>query len=133
MADAVPETPERNSGVARVVALAVKRTGPYRDPTLDKPSGPESELRISLLGGFTVSARQGEVAEERWRLRKSRSLVKLLALSPGHSMHREQVIEALWPEREPAAAANNLRQAMFVVRRALDSCGDDGAARLALA
>ena len=67
-----------------------------------------------------------------WRLRKARSLVKLLALSPDHSLHREQAMEALWPEREPQAAANNLRQALFVVRRALDSCGDDGAARLGL-
>jgi predicted ATPase/DNA-binding SARP family transcriptional activator len=94
--------------------------------------GPDSELRITLLGGFSVASDEGAVEEGGWRLRKARSLVKLLALAPDHSLHREQAMEALWPEREPAAAANNLRQALFVVRRALDSCGDDGAARLAL-
>ena len=41
--------------------------------------------------------------------------------------------EALWPARHRAAASNNLRQAVFVARRALDSCGDDGAARIAVA
>ena len=71
--------------------------------------------------------------EAAWRLRKARALVKLLALTPEHSLHREQAIEALWPDREPDAASNNLRQALFVARRALDSCGDDGAARLELA
>ncbi len=73
------------------------------------------------------------VAESAWRLRKARALIKLLALTPEHSLHREQAIEALWPDLEPSAASNNLRQALFVARRALDSAGDDGAARLELA
>jgi predicted ATPase/DNA-binding SARP family transcriptional activator len=73
-----------------------------------------------------------EVEEGRWRLRKARALLKLLALTPGHRLHREQAFETLWPERDPAAAANNLRQALFTARRALDSCGDDGARRLGM-
>lgn len=36
-------------------------------------------------------------------------------------------IEALWPDRGAAAAANNLRQPLFVARRALDCSGVDGA------
>src|SRR5437763_7557777 len=89
-----------------------------------------SELRIELLGGFCVARGEAEVDEAAWRLRKARGLLKLLALTPEHALHREAVIEALWPEREASAASNNLRQALFVARRALDSCGDDGAARL---
>ena len=73
------------------------------------------------------------MSEAAWRLRKARSLVKLLALTPEHSLHREQAIEALWPDWDPAAASNNLRQALFVARRALDACGEDGAGRIALA
>jgi predicted ATPase/DNA-binding SARP family transcriptional activator len=91
------------------------------------------ELRVNLLGGFSVAAGQTAVDEAAWRLRKARGLVKLLALTREHSLHREQVIEALWPDRDPSAASNNLRQALFVARRALDSCGDDGATRLELA
>lgn len=91
------------------------------------------ELRIDLLGGFRVAAGEVTVSEAAWRLRKSRGLVKLLALTPEHSLHREQAIEALWPDWDPASASNNLRQALFVARRALDSCGEDGAARIALA
>lgn len=89
-------------------------------------------MGIDLLGGFRVAAGGTPVDEAAWRLRKARGLVKLLALTPGHSLHREQVIEALWPDRQPTAASNNLRQALFVARRALDSCGDDGATRLEL-
>jgi predicted ATPase/DNA-binding SARP family transcriptional activator len=91
-----------------------------------------SELRIELLGGFRVRAGDVVVDEAAWRLRRARGLVKLLALTPEHSLHREQVIEALWPGHDPATASNSLRQALFVARRALDSGGDDGATRLAL-
>ncbi|MDQ6822244.1 MAG: hypothetical protein M3076_18205 [Actinomycetota bacterium] len=92
-----------------------------------------SELRIDLLGRFRVAAGETTVNEAAWRLRKARGLVKLLALHPGHSLHREQAIEALWPDSDPAAASNYLRQALFVARRALDSCGENGAARILLA
>jgi DNA-binding SARP family transcriptional activator len=57
--------------------------------------------------------------EGSWRLRKARTLVKLLALAPAHRLHREQLIAALWPDREPEAAANNLHQVLHVARRQL--------------
>jgi DNA-binding SARP family transcriptional activator len=76
-------------------------------------------LRLELLGGFHVSSGERAIDEPAWRLSKSRSLVKLLALSPGHQLHREQLIDALWPELDPAAGANNLNQALHVARRAL--------------
>jgi predicted ATPase/DNA-binding SARP family transcriptional activator len=97
------------------------------------PERPGPELRIDLLGGFRVAAGEAAVSEGAWRLRKARGLVKLLALTPEHRLHRDQAIEALWPEHDPSAASNNLRQALFVARRALDSCGEAGAARLAFA
>jgi predicted ATPase len=77
------------------------------------------DVAITLLGGF--AARRGEelVDPAVWRLRKGRELVKLLALSPGHRLHREQLMDTLWPELDPAAAANNLHQVVHVARRAL--------------
>ena len=39
--------------------------------------------------------------EKAWRLRKARELVKLLALAAGHRLHREQVMDVLWRDREP--------------------------------
>jgi DNA-binding SARP family transcriptional activator len=61
------------------------------------------------------------VAEAAWRLRKAKGLVKLLALAPGHRLHREQVMDALWPELSPEAAARNLRKAVHYARQALGS------------
>jgi predicted ATPase/DNA-binding SARP family transcriptional activator len=86
------------------------------------------ELRISLLGGFAVRS----VSEGAWRLRKAKGLVKLLALAPEHRLHRERASELLWPDRDPAAAANNLHQALYVARRALETAGVNGSAAIEL-
>ncbi len=45
--------------------------------------------------------------------------MKLLALAPGHRLHREQVLEALWPLLGMHKASNNLHQILHAVRRAL--------------
>jgi predicted ATPase len=77
------------------------------------------ETRIELLGGFAATVDGRPVPEGAWRLKKARELVKLLALAPQHRVHREQAMDAFWREKGPAAAANNLHQALHVARRAL--------------
>ena len=86
-------------------------------------------LRIWLFGGFRLIRGTREIAAAEWRLRKARNLIKLLALTPGHRLHREQVMEALWPHLEVAAAINNLRKVLHVARRVLGSVGTAPAAR----
>jgi predicted ATPase/DNA-binding SARP family transcriptional activator/DNA-binding CsgD family transcriptional regulator len=61
------------------------------------------------------------VAEGEWHLRKARSLVKLLALAPGHALHREQVMDLLWSHLGRRAASNNLRGSLHAARTALAS------------
>jgi predicted ATPase len=83
-------------------------------------AAPAAGVRIHLLGAFAVAVDDQIVPDGAWRLRKAKTLVKLLALAPGHRLHREQVIAVLWPERAPEAAANNLHQVLHVARRQLD-------------
>jgi predicted ATPase len=75
--------------------------------------------RIALLGGFAAETGGVPVPDATWRLRKAKELVKLLALAEGHRLHREQAMDALWPDRGPDSAANNLNQAVHAARRAL--------------
>lgn len=95
----------------------------------DAASPDVPELRIWLLGGFRVRVGSRDVDPAVWRLRKARSLVKLLALSPGGRLHREQVLEFLWPHLEPDAAANNFRKTLHIVRRTLEPAGAGESAR----
>ena len=93
------------------------------DPTRKRRSSSESpfHVRVRLLGGFSVWVGSRAVAEGKWHLRKARSLVKLLALAPGHQLHREQVMDLLWPHLGRRAATNNLRGSLHAARTALAS------------
>src|SRR3954452_16774491 len=79
-----------------------------------------ADVSVRLLNGFAAAGDGVPVPEAAWRLKKARELVKLLALAPGHRLHREQAMDVLWRDRAPAAASNNLHQAVYVARRALD-------------
>jgi len=89
-------------------------------------------LCISLLGAFSVTVGERAVADDAWRLRKAKTLIKLLALAPERRLHAEQASELLWPDRDPDSARNNLHQAIFAARRALDSIGVEGSRYLEL-
>src|SRR3712207_5313292 len=77
-------------------------------------------LRVRLLGGFKVSVGSRTIERSEWRLRKAAILVKLLALSPGHRLHREQAMDLLWPDSGRQAASNSLRKTLHGARRTLD-------------
>jgi predicted ATPase len=89
-------------------------------------------LCISLLGEFSVALGENTVADDAWRLRKAKTLIKLLALAPERRLHAEQAAELLWAGRDQASARNNLHQAIFAARRALDSIGLEGSRYLEL-
>jgi predicted ATPase/DNA-binding SARP family transcriptional activator len=92
------------------------------DPTRKRRSSYEGPfpVRVRLLGGFSVWVGSRAVAEGAWHLRKARSLVKLLTLAPGHRLHREEVMEVLWPNLGMRRASNNLHQILHAARRALE-------------
>lgn len=77
-------------------------------------------VRVWLLGGFRVSVGRRTIEQDQWRLRKATALVKILALSTGHRLHREQAMDALWPDSSRKSVSNNLRQTLLAARRALD-------------
>lgn len=83
------------------------------------PGGARETLRVRLLGGFGVSVGRRTIGAAEWRLTKACSVMKLLALSPGHCLHREQLSDVLWPRLTPRAASNNLRGSLHAARCAL--------------
>jgi non-specific serine/threonine protein kinase len=81
-------------------------------------------VRVWLLGGFRVSVGSRTIDGNRWRQRKAAALVKLLALSPGHRLHRKRVMDLLWPELGARAATNNLHHVLHHARRTLEPAND---------
>ncbi len=72
-------------------------------------------LAISLFGGFEVSLRGERVENDAFRKRAA-DLLKLLALAPKHALHRDQIIEMLWPDKAASDGANNLYRAIHDLR-----------------
>ena len=77
-------------------------------------------LRVRLLGGFRVQPADAGQAVSDWPRRSAKTLVKLLAVQPGHALHREQVIDVLWPKVDAESALNSFGKALHVARRALE-------------
>ena len=76
-------------------------------------------VTITILGGFAVTVDDVAVPQEAWQRRHAAALVKLLALARGRRLHREQVIDALWPGATADVAAPRLHKAAHFARRAL--------------
>lgn len=74
--------------------------------------------RTSLLvGDKTVSLAQMR--------RKPAALLMFLVTRPGFTATREQVIDQLWPDSDPAGASNNLNQSLYFLRRDIDAWYED--------
>jgi DNA-binding SARP family transcriptional activator/pimeloyl-ACP methyl ester carboxylesterase len=74
---------------------------------------------VRLLGDFLVEIDGRVVSADAWPRRNAASLVKLLALSPGRQLHRERVIDCLWPDLRVDEAAPRLHKAAHYARKVL--------------
>src|SRR5829696_5367540 len=96
-------------------------SGSERAGSSEVPMGEKHKaVRVWLLGGFWVSVGSRTITQDAWRLRKAAALVKLLALASGHRMHREQIMDLLWPDSSRRAASNSLRSTLHAARKVLD-------------
>ncbi|MGH7697002.1 MAG: hypothetical protein ACRENH_18565, partial [Gemmatimonadaceae bacterium] len=69
-------------------------------------------LYVQTLGAFRVWRRGQEIDRAAWGREKAVQLLQLLVCHRGHALHREQVLEALWPDATASAAATGLRVAV---------------------
>ncbi len=74
------------------------RSTPARPDAASGARGAMTTVEITLLGRFAVTVDTVPVAEASWTRRQAAALVKILALAPGRRLHREQVIDLVWPE-----------------------------------
>lgn len=78
----------------------------------------QDQLFIYLLGDFSVWLGDKQISDEAFERRKPRQLLKLLALQEEFRLHRDQVLEHLWPELSPESASSQLHKAVHQIRRA---------------
>ncbi len=77
------------------------------------------DVAITTLGGFAVTIGDARLDGSEWRRRQAAALVKILALAPNRALHREQVMDLLWPDLGVDEAAPRLYKAAHYGRRIL--------------
>jgi LuxR family maltose regulon positive regulatory protein len=74
-------------------------------------------VRITTLGKFQVRVGVRNVAKHVLRQRRAGELLGLLLITPAHSLSYDQIAEALWPDKDPAAAQILFHHATSALRR----------------
>ena len=101
------------------LAIGAERT--FRACVVAQGSRTLGGVKVRLLGGFSIRVAGRDVEEQAWRLRRARTLLKLLALAPERRLHRELLEELMWPDEPPGG--NSFHQVVYTARRALGDAG----------
>jgi DNA-binding SARP family transcriptional activator len=112
---------ERSVPTVRVVATQTPSAMP--PPT----SEPPAELRLYGAFGLAIAGEAVDIGAIRPRVRM---LLYLLALESGSTVHREKIMETLWPGSDPGAAQRSLHVAVATLRRVLEPGATRGGFRL---
>jgi DNA-binding SARP family transcriptional activator len=83
-------------------------------------------LFIQTLGPFRAWRRGQEIGRGAWPREKALHLFQLLVCHRGHGVHRDRILEMLWPDSSASTAATGLRVALSAVRNALEPDRESG-------
>jgi DNA-binding SARP family transcriptional activator len=86
----------------------------------DAESHPGHSLWVQTLGPFAVWRDNVQVTDPEWQREKARRLFQLLLTERGQWLYPEQIVEKLWPNLTPEAAARDFRVALNALNRALE-------------
>jgi DNA-binding SARP family transcriptional activator/Tfp pilus assembly protein PilF len=78
------------------------------------------KIRISTFGALQVQRGDYLVSEADWHTRQARQLLKILLTERPRALSADRLIEILWPNSTPAAAATTLRSAINALRNVLE-------------
>jgi DNA-binding SARP family transcriptional activator len=76
-------------------------------------------LKLRLLNGFEMERDGLILPDSVWGRRAARTLLKLLAIQPTRRLHRDQVLDVIWPNTHPEVANNHLHNVLSAARHAL--------------
>lgn len=82
-------------------------------------------LDIRCLGGFELYRDGRLLTPEAFQRRGALTVLKILLLHCGRLVHRDTLVEALWPEVDPQAGVNRLHVLLHALRRNVEPAGKD--------
>jgi LuxR family transcriptional regulator, maltose regulon positive regulatory protein len=120
-----------DAGVRQRVSTAMAALGLQPGPAPGQPAEASAKasaaraahvprLIIRAFGSFSVWRGSHLIEEREWGRRKSKRLMKYLALSPDHTQPKDALMDVLWPEADLKAANANFYRTLYNLRRALE-------------
>lgn len=79
----------------------------------------EDDVQIYLFGTFALLINNYLVSESCWTRRKAKQLIQIIALRPQHKIHREELAELLFENKNAAQANANLSRVLYLARKAI--------------
>jgi DNA-binding SARP family transcriptional activator len=115
---------EPAAAIAAECGLALPRPGapPPTGSSTEARTASTGPLSVRCFGGFRVLAGDRPVDLSGVKPR-ARAVLQMLALHGGATVHRELLVDALWPESGAAVGIRNLQVAISSLRRALEGAG----------
>jgi DNA-binding SARP family transcriptional activator len=125
--------PAPSASMSSDVLRSVAPTGTSAPDNALHPKGdaaPPPLVQVRCFGGFGIDV--DGMAVELGQLRpRARALLRLLALSPDRDVHREHLVDALWPGVDLTIGTRRLQVAVSSVRQVLELAGLPGSEVLA--
>ncbi|BAS27737.1 AfsR/SARP family transcriptional regulator [Limnochorda pilosa] len=87
---------------------------------MSEPLPVEEGVAIRGLGAFEVHARSRRIGLDGWRLKKSASLFKYLAVKQPAWVPRDELLDTFWGELAPDRAEHAFRTTVHVLRKVLE-------------
>ncbi len=113
--------PKRNrpSQTRSAVAVVILRG----EEEEDRPSLPGQKLQIFALGRFGLAAGGRSLAVKAWERKQAVTLLKYLVANLGRPIHREALMEFIWPEIDEDRGWRRLKVTVHSLRHQLRSAG----------
>lgn len=104
----------------RLRKLGAKGLAIEADRLAERLSDVTTTVEIRTMGGLEVVVGGLAVTTAAWQSRVAREILAMLIASRGRAVHREVLMDRLWPGDPPAKAANRLSVALTTIRSVLD-------------
>jgi ATP/maltotriose-dependent transcriptional regulator MalT/DNA-binding SARP family transcriptional activator len=78
-------------------------------------------LKVTLFGRFLMSRNGIGITDQQWTSGKAKMLFKYLAFHPGKGyIHKDQLLELLWPGEDPMVTSKRLHVALSALRKTIE-------------
>ncbi len=85
----------------------------------------ERPLRIYTLGHFCLVNNDSQISADKWPRKQSLTLLKYMVTHRGVAIHKERLLDYLWPGVSPTKARQRLKVTVYFLRQKMREAGID--------